>query len=152
LRDSRRPRAAPPSIGDVELEGGEALRWSTSDPEGVTRFRITPSRQERRRHVRKYAQGDMGEYSFHFRGPEGKLNLKAQNLTLFVQLADGVDDDTWMFHLRQGDYSRWFRDNVKDASLADAAAAVEARATELSPAESRELVREAVEKDYTLPA
>jgi HAD superfamily hydrolase (TIGR01484 family) len=142
----------PPSVPAGELGPGEALRWATHDPADVVRFRISPSRQERRRHVRKYAQGDMGEYSFHFRGPEGKLNLKAQNLTMFVQLADGVDDDTWQFHLCQGDYSRWLRDNVKDLDLADAAAAVEQHADELSPAQSRAQVREAIEKDYTLPA
>jgi hypothetical protein len=33
--------------------------------------------------VRKYAAGDLGpEGSFHFRGPEGRLNLGAQNRAL----------------------------------------------------------------------
>jgi hypothetical protein len=25
-----------------------------------------------------------------------------------LQIAAGVDDDTWLSHLRRGDYSRWF--------------------------------------------
>ena len=76
--------------------------------------------------LRKYAEGDLGEdKSFYFRGPEGKLNLRAQNLLLFIQLAEGVDDDTWLHHLRQGDYARWFRDAIKDDALADEAARIE---------------------------
>jgi hypothetical protein len=41
------------------------------------------------------------------RGPENALNLRAQNLMIFLQLADGVDDRTWQHHLHAGDYSRW---------------------------------------------
>jgi hypothetical protein len=116
------------------------------------RVRVAPSRTERQRHTRKYAEGELPpERSFYFRGPEGKLNLRAQNLMLFLQLAEGVDDDTWMHHLRQGDYSRWFRDNIKDEGLADAAAAVE-RQPDLGPSESRAQIKAAVERIYTLPA
>lgn len=49
------------------------------------------------------------EEHFVFRGPEGRLNLRAQTLVSFSQMAEGVDDDTWAFHLRCGDYSRWFQ-------------------------------------------
>ena len=38
---------------------------------------------------------------------------------------DGVDDTTWLYHLRAGDYSRWFRDAIKDDDLAEATAAVD---------------------------
>jgi hypothetical protein len=80
-----------------------------------------PSRTQRRRHRRKYAEGEIEpERSFYFRGPEGTLNLRAQNLLLFQQLAEGVDDATWLHHLRRGDYSRWFRDAIKDEALAQA--------------------------------
>ena len=80
---------------------------------------------ERTRHSRKYVEGNLGAHSFYFRGPEGKLNLKATNLMLFLMLADGVDEDTWLFHLRRGEYSEWFRTKVKDPELADIAAGVE---------------------------
>ena len=58
------------------------------------------------------------EHRFYFRGPEGALNLAAQNLRLFMQLADGVDDQTWLFHLRRGDYTSWFRNILQDEGLA----------------------------------
>jgi hypothetical protein len=90
-------------------------------------------------------------HSFYFRGPEGKLNLRAQNLSLFMQLAQGVDQDTWMYHLRRGDYSRWFRKVIKDKVLAAKAADVESRAG-VSTEDSRGLIAEAIEKHYTLPA
>jgi len=99
----------------------------------------------RRRHTRKYATGELPpERSFYFRGPEGKLNLRAQNLFIFLQLADGVDDATWDYHLRRGDYSQWFRERIKDDELAAEAAAVETDMA-LTPAESRERLRTAVE-------
>jgi len=49
----------------------------------------------------------------------------AQNLMLFLQIGDGVDDETWQYHLRQGDFSRWFREAIKDENLASAAEQVE---------------------------
>ena len=89
-------------------------------------MRVTGPRQERRRHTRKYAEGELGpDRSFYFRGPEGALNLRAQNLSLFVQMADGVDDATWQHHLAAGDYSAWARDSIKDDELAADFAAVE---------------------------
>lgn len=57
--------------------------------------------------------------------PSDKLNLRAQKLTIFVQIAAGVDEETWMHHLWHCDYSRWFRDIVKDPALADEALAIE---------------------------
>src|SRR6266446_10126510 len=54
---------------------------------------------QRLRHSRKYAEGELGEdKSFYFRGQEGSLNLRAQNLVLFLQIAEGVDDGTWLYH------------------------------------------------------
>ena len=40
------------------------------------------------------------ERSFYFKGPERKLNLRARNLIQFLQLAEGIDVDTWTFHLK----------------------------------------------------
>jgi hypothetical protein len=111
-----------------------------------------PPRGERRRHHRKYAEGELApELSFYFRGPEGKLNLRAQNLMIFLQLADGVDDGTWLYHLRQGEYSRWFRDVIKDEDLAAEVAHIEQTA-DVSAPDSRQMIRAAVEALYTAPA
>src|SRR5688500_9163675 len=109
------------------------------------------SREERRRHQRKYAVGELGpDKSFYFRGPSGALNLRAHNLALFLQMADGLDPETWTYHLERNDYSTWLREAVKDSDLAD-----EVRQIERDPGppeQSRALVRKAIDRRYTLPA
>lgn len=135
-------------------EGPEdaTLAWFVRIGAPPVKFRVVEPTADRRRHQRKYATGELGEdKSFYFRGPEGRLNLRAQNLELFSQMADGVDDETWQYHLQKGDVSRWFRDAIKDPALADEAAAVEARA-DLSPRDSRDRIREAIQRRYTTPA
>jgi HAD superfamily hydrolase (TIGR01484 family) len=143
--------SAPPVIAD-RLEPGEAIAWWRQPPADPIQFRSIPPRAERRRHVRKYVEGELGaDRSFYFRGAEGKLNLRAQNLITFLQLADGVDDETWTYHLRQGHYSKWLREMIKDDGLADEVERIE-QAPELSPAESREQLRGMIEERYTSPA
>jgi hypothetical protein len=93
--------------------------------------------------------GDLRYHSFYFRGPHGKHNLKAQNLSIFCQIADGIDEGTWLFHLRRGDYSRWLREVIKNEEVARAVEGVERR-TDLAPPETRSLVRRAIESRYTL--
>jgi HAD superfamily hydrolase (TIGR01484 family) len=115
-------------------------------------FRVSEPEADRRRHQRKYSEGELGEdISFYFRGPEGRLNLRAQNLELFMQLADGVDDETWQFHLQRHDVSEWFRTVIKDESLATEAADAEAQG-DMSPDESRARIREAIQRRYTTSA
>jgi HAD superfamily hydrolase (TIGR01484 family) len=148
---SQAPPGLPPGAG--ALASGEALAWWRSQPgAGPVKVRTEPPRSEHHRHSRKYAEGDLGpDRSFRFRGPEGKLNLRAQNLLVFLQMADGVDDDTWRFHLERGDLSRWFRTGIKDEALADEAERVEADRT-LSPADSRAAIRDLIERRYTISA
>jgi hypothetical protein len=111
-----------------------------------------PPRSERSRHSRKYAEGDLGpDRSFRFRGADGKLNLRAQNLVVFLQMAEGVDDASWLFHLGQGDYSHWFREGIKDHDLASDAERIEAQPG-LSASDSRAAIRQAIESRYTLPS
>jgi HAD superfamily hydrolase (TIGR01484 family) len=139
--------AAEPALGP-----GEALVWLREQGPAPLRLRLVDSRGERRRHNRKYAEGELPpDRSFWFRGPEDKLKLRAQNLIVFLQMADGVDDDTWTHHLRRGDYSRWFAEGIKDQGLAEEARRIEAR-RDLAPAQGRALLREAIERVYTLPA
>jgi HAD superfamily hydrolase (TIGR01484 family) len=142
----------PPPIVHTQgrLPPGQALYWKVGSAD-TTVVRLEPPRQERTRHSRKYVEGNIGQArSFYFRGPAAKLNLKANNLLLFVELGDGVDDETWEFHRRNGDYSRWFRDEIKDAQLATEAEEIERG--DQTPADSRAAIRAAVEKRYTLPA
>ena len=145
-------RSTAPADVPEALESGAALLWSKSAADAATLLRVEPSRTERRRHLRKYAEGELPEdRSFYFRGPEGKLNLRAHNLILFMDLADGVDDDTWEFHRRKGEISQWLRQEIKDEGLAERVAAVE-RNQQLDAAASRRKMRELIEATYTLPA
>jgi hypothetical protein len=89
--------------------------------------------------------------SFYFRGPDAALNLRAQNLAIFPQIAEGIDDRTWLHHLRAGDYSQWLRDKIKDGELADDVARIEGDEA-LTPLESRQRIKEAIESRYTSPA
>ncbi len=141
-----------PTSSKGELEPGRALVWFRDSAEPPFEMKIEPSRTERRRHRRKYAEGELPpDRSFYFRGPSRKLNLRAQNLMLFTQMAEGIDDETWLHHLHQGDYSRWMQDCVKDDDLAEQVREIE-EDDALSPQDSRLRVREAVEEHYTLPA
>ena len=135
---------------DGDLDKGVGVLWRRSDS-SVARVRMIEPRQQRKRHARKYAEGQLPqERSFWFRGPDGKLKLRAQNLTVFLQMAEGVDEDTWMHHLKARDYSRWFRECIKDEDLAREAEAIELDG--MDAAESRARIREAVERRYTAPA
>jgi len=133
------------------LERGEAA-LARLDGDGhpvVTRFQVGRRKLAHRRHVRKYVEGELPpERSFFFRGPASALNLRAPNLTRFCELADGVDEGTWDHHRRQGDYSRWLRDMVKDPELADEIAVLEAGPQ--APAESRRAVLTAVRRRYSV--
>ncbi|HEY8924239.1 MAG TPA: HAD hydrolase family protein [Polyangia bacterium] len=137
------PPAVPPA------KRYEAIVWERSaglEPYTVV---IIPARSARLRHLRKYAEGNLGPRSFFFRGAEARMNLRAQNLTVFCELASGVDDATWVYHLRRGDYSAWLAMTIKDPDLADEVAAVE-QARLLGPEDSRRLVREAIDRRYML--
>src|SRR5262249_3034314 len=92
---------APPPATSGPLEEHHVLLWFTRANTQPMRVTVEPSETERLRHRRKYAQGDVQEKSFYFRGAENKLNLKAQNLSMFLQIAEGIDDETWLFHLHQ---------------------------------------------------
>jgi hypothetical protein len=139
----------PPQLDPTPLEPGEAFVWRPHRSDGAVRVRTTPPQSERRRHQRKYIEGTIPpEQSFYFRGPQGKLNLRAHNLTSFLDLADGVDEETWRFHLKAGEYSRWIADVVHDKDLAQDVAAIEREGNDRSARETRGAVRSAVEKRY----
>jgi HAD superfamily hydrolase (TIGR01484 family) len=137
-----------PDVEPEDLPTGEGLAWRPASGGDPVRFHGVIPREERRRHRRKYAEGELPpDRSFYFRGPEGALNLRAQNLKLFLQIADGVDQATWRHHLESGDVSRWLRDAIKDPELAEH---VTALAAERLPADdARRRVRALIEARYT---
>jgi hypothetical protein len=102
----------------------EGLLWTKE--QGVQKVVLRRPQARKQRHARKYAEGELGEdKTFYFRGPRGDLRLRAQNLVIFLQLTEGVDDQTWLHHLRAGEYSRWFEEAIKDPELAIEASAIE---------------------------
>ncbi len=142
----------PPLPTNDRLEAGEALLWERDSGRDPVRVQVVQPQLQRQRHARKYSEGELGEdRSFYFRGPDGALSLRVQNLSLFLQIGAGVDDRTWLHHLHAGDYSGWIRDAIKDEDLADEVAAVE-RARGLSAARSRARIKEAIDRRYTGPA
>lgn len=141
----------PPQIGDTCADS-EVLLWDRQSQDGAVCLTPRLPKQIHRRHTRKYAQGELGpDKSFYFKGPQGALNLRAENLQTFLKLADGVDDATWTFHRERGEYSQWLREAIKDEELAGIAAQIE-QDSSLDPKASRAHFREEIEKRYTAPA
>ncbi|MFI6291457.1 HAD-IIB family hydrolase [Nonomuraea sp. NPDC050790] len=140
-----------PDLPPGQEDSGQIALW----PVGQEAIRLTlrPGEAERTRHRRKYAEGTMSkDKSFYFTGAQDKLRLRARNLHSFAELADGVDDETWLHHLRAGDYSAWIRASIRDEQLADAVARVEGDDGADDGTLGRERVRKLIEERYTLPA
>lgn len=146
-RAARRPLDWPETLTH---QPGHVVVWFARAGQAPFPMRPQPGRAERIRHHRKYAEGDLRWHSFYFRGPDGRTNLKAQNLTMFSVIAQGIDEETWMFHLRRGDYSRWCRDAIRDAHLAEEIERIERR-HDLAPWQTRQMIRELINARYTLP-
>jgi len=134
----------------LSYRAGQAVVWFPRTGEPPFSIGIIPPRVDRIRHRRKYAEGNMRDRSFYFRGPDNRHNIKAHNLAIFSQIAEGIDEETWLFHLYRGDYSTWFREAIKDPYLADQTERVERRSN-LLPIESRTLIRSLIDTRYTLP-
>ena len=133
--------AAPPA-----LEKDAVLVWDPADTSAPVAVAVDTAKRAHRRHTRKYAEGRLGEdKSFYFRGPAGALNLRAYNLATFLQLAAGVDDATWLYHLKRGDYTAWFREAIKDEALAEEVQRSEADA---DATRSRQRVAQSIKQRY----
>jgi hydroxymethylpyrimidine pyrophosphatase-like HAD family hydrolase len=142
--------AETPSASKPPSQPGEALIWFPSTSSPPTLVKTLQAKAERKRHRRQYAEGELSpEQSFYFIGPQARLHLRAQNLNMFLQLAEGVDDETWMHHLRRGDYSKWFEQVIKDHELAEAASKIEQDRNQ-TPAETKKGIKQAVEGRYTV--
>jgi hypothetical protein len=138
--------------GTPALDADEVLVWQRSSERGPFAVKAARAKQIRERHKTKYAEGQLDpDQSFYFRGPDGKLNLRAQNLMIFLQIASGVDAQTWEHHRGRGDYSDWFRRVIKDDDLAREASAIE-RDSGLDAKQSLARIEEAVRSRYTVAA
>jgi hypothetical protein len=139
----------PPDQAPTEVAAGQALAFNRTGGGHLVQFEIAGGQTERRPHLRRYAESELDEtMSFYFRGQDGQLRLRAQTLAMFIHLAEGVDDVTWLHHLRQGDYSAWFLEATHDEALAEQAAQVEQEAAELPAEESRRRIIAAIKDRY----
>jgi hypothetical protein len=143
----------PVPLGEFgALDPGDGVFWDRKSNEQPYRLHIAPCEADRRRHRRKYAEGELpADRSFFFRGPEDRLNLRAHNLFQFMELGEGLDDQTWLHHLQRGDYSTWMSEGIKDPTLADRVRQIEQQPF-IDANRSRQLIRSAVEDRYTVPA
>ena len=132
------------------VKRGEIVVWWRRTNEPLRKLRVIPGRTERLRHLRKYAEGDLGANSFYFRGPHARLNLRAHNLVMFCHIGEGVDEETWLHHLRSGEVARWFREAIKDEMLASIAEDMKSRPG-LSARDSYHELRVTIEERYILP-
>jgi hypothetical protein len=140
-----------PDMSAPEDAVGEAMIWSPVSVPSATCLRLATVRSEHRRHLRKYAEGDMGpERSFYFHRSNGVSYERARNLTEFLSIGHEVDDATWTYHLDRHDYSRWILGTIGDQDLARAIEAIE-YCPGMSPEDSRAAVRAAIEERYTAP-
>jgi hypothetical protein len=135
---------------DLVYQADRVVVWLGEEGQPPFAMQAHRGRAERIRHHRKYAEGNLRWHSFYFRGPDNRHNLKAQNLVVFCQIAQGIDESTWLYHLHRGDYSRWFRHAIKDDFLADEAERLEHR-TDLEPWQTRQMIEELINARYTLP-
>jgi hypothetical protein len=136
-----------PEKAVTPLQKGQAWVWDVEEGNKPVLIKTGMPVHVQQRHKKKYATGDMDYNSFYFRGPEGRLNLKAYNLMIFTQMASGVDDESWMYHLQRKDYSNWLRNSVHDAELADLVDAVEN--DDRHYAESRQAIIGFINERYT---
>ncbi len=94
-----------PSCSSATPEVGQALVWrceriADGDAGGdwlePRIVRVETARTQRRRHVRKQVRDGNAHprAKLYFRGPEDRLKLLAHNLTFFLELDEGVDEET----------------------------------------------------------
>jgi HAD superfamily hydrolase (TIGR01484 family) len=134
-----------PAVPDA-LPDDAVLVWDRDRVDKAFAVTVGQAKHRHRRHTRKYAEGRLGEdKSFYFRGAAGALNLRAYNLATFLHLAAGIDDETWFYHLKRGDYTTWFRDAIKDEGLAAEVLAIESNE---DAADSRRALADAITRRY----
>jgi hypothetical protein len=65
-------------------------------------------------------------------------------------VSSGVDDETWLYHLKRNDYINWFRKSVKDESLANSAEKIEDEYPDAQ--DSRNAIFKLIRERYTSAA
>ncbi len=88
--------------------------------------------------------------SFYLTGPSDQQR-RAQYPIAFMDIGDDVNDATMRYHALRRDFSYWVRDSIGDRELADRIEDIEA--LRRTPARGlRKLMRQTIERRYTMPA
>ena len=69
---------------------------------------------------------------------------------MFCQIAEGVDEETWLHHLKRQEYSKWFEVAIKDDALVELAEQLEQM--DPPPKNSRDQILNLIRDRYTAPA
>lgn len=129
LEAVQRVSGVPPQALEAQAVGlrfGDALLVRAGEPPDVQRLVLSSRWVRHVRHWHKYASSQLpAERRFVFRHPSGAVVGVAGNLVEFHRLVHRCDVDTLSRHSRASDFSRWLRDVIGDAGLADAFSALE---------------------------
>ena len=143
----RMDRPSPAIHQPEDNQNHRAIAWKVQDPETIWFSRLQ-SESDAQRHRHSLFEGEMDEeHQFIFRGAKNQFSLRAANLKRFIELASGLDDETWTFHLERNDYSNWIDHVIKDYGLAKEIREIETK-SELAPADSREAVKHTIEERF----
>ena len=123
-----------------------ACLWDLrNDKEVVLLNQLRPT-QKHHRHSGKYVAGDVGAWhAFRF----STLCQSASNLTEFLSLSTRLEDTALRGYMNAGDFSKWFREIIRDDVLANKTHQVETDAT-LAPKEALTQISHLVHSRYHL--
>lgn len=123
-----------------------ACLWDIGkDKEVVLLNQLRPA-QKHHRHSGKYVAGDVGaRHAFHF----STLGQSASNLTEFLSLSTRLEDTALRDYMTAADFSKWFREVIRDDVLANKTRLVETDTT-LAPKDALKQISFLVQSRYHL--
>ncbi len=143
----RMERSVPAIRQPEDNKTHHALAWHMKDDETIWFSRLQ-AESDNQRYRHSLFEGEMEEeHQFVFRGANNQFSLRATNLKRFIELAAGLDDETWLFHLQRNDYSNWIDQVIKDYDLADEIRSIESQ-SDLAPQDSRNAVKQTIEERF----
>ena len=130
---------------------GQALLTPIHDGGHPTRVCIAARATSHVRHHHKYTDADLPpERGFHFRTDHGRTGVVATNLRQFLTAIQHCDPAVIRHHTRNGDFSRWVRDVLRDPGLASQLRHIEYSAASGGVELIRTEMLDAVTSRYTL--
>jgi len=123
-----------------------ACLWDLRNDKEVALLNQLRPTQKHHRHSGKYVAGDVGAWhAFRF----STLCQSASNLTEFLSLSTRLEDTALRGYMNAGDFSKWFREIIRDDVLANKTHQVETDAT-LAPKEALKQISHLVHSRYHL--